>query len=140
MAYTVPTAANLKARFPAFAAVPDQTVTAAIERAQRQVDQSWTEGDYGEGIMLYAAHDMTLDGLGTGADAQANAQGLSGFRSIRSGSLSLERASGAGSGDSAGIESTSYGQRFARLRRQNRAGPRAAVSAPETWPNPYAFD
>ena len=41
MAYTVPTTTDLKARFPAFASVDDDVVTAALNDAARMVDESW---------------------------------------------------------------------------------------------------
>lgn len=121
MAYTAPTATELKAKYPAFAAVADDTVTLYIVDANRMVDETWTEGDYATAIMLAACHLMVLSGIGAGAEAQVNAQGLSGFQSIRSGSLSLSRGSASDSGgvpkDLAG---SVYGQQFYYLLKKNR--------------------
>lgn len=118
MSYTAPTAADLKARFPAFAAVADATVTAALTDATRQVDESWIEGDFATGRILYACHLMTMDGLGATTEAK-----LSGFTSLSIGPLKLDRASTAGV--SAGqLESTSFGVRFKELRRANCGGAR----------------
>jgi hypothetical protein len=123
MAYIVPTAADLKAAFPAFIAVPDDTVTFWIGRAGRIVDTSWTEGDYNFAQMLLAAHYMVEQGLGTGAEAQAAAAGASGFKVMRSGALSLERFDAAPGASGAGYSSTAYGRQFYELLMRNRGGP-----------------
>lgn len=129
MAYDLPTPAELKLHFPAFAAVDDTIVQYNIDAASRSVDQSWTEGDYTRAVELYACHLLTLAGFGTGADAESNAQGLSGFSMIRSGQLTLQRA--AASGNEAGgvpeqYSGSLYGRQFWWLMRQNR--PNAAVT------------
>lgn len=127
MAYNAPTAADLKAKYPAFANVPDATVALYITDAGRLVDASWTDGDYATGIMLYAAHLMTLSGLGAGAEAQVNAQGLAGFKSIRSGSLSLERGSTSGAdGVPSEFAGSQYGAQFFALLKRNK--PAVAVA------------
>lgn len=123
--YADASAADLKAAFPRFAAVADSTVESWLEQARRSVDQSWTQGDYAMGQMLLAAHYMTLEGLGTGAEAEAAAQGLGEFKTIRSGSLTLERFSGEGGSSAAGtLGSTGYGRRWRALAKANRGGPR----------------
>lgn len=128
--YTVPVAANLKAMFPAFASVPASTINAYIVRGNRMVDTTWTEGDFAYAIMLLACHYMVTAGLGTGAAAQAAAQGLEGFRVIRSASLTLERGGGSALGGASGVPEeyagSTYGQQFWALLRRNR--PRAAVA------------
>ena len=127
--YTDATAAELKAAFPRFAAVSDATVDFYLERARRQVDTNWTEGDYAYAQMLYACHTMTLAGLGTGAESESAANGTGEFKTIRSGSLTLERFDRDGNGDAQGeLGSTSYGRQFANLRRQNRGGARITPS------------
>lgn len=129
MAYDLPTPADLKLHFPAFAAVTDPVVQYNIDSAARSVDESWTEGDYTRAVELFACHLMTLAGLGTGADAQANAQGLAGFSMIRSGQLTLQRAVASGSSDD-GVppqySGSVYGRQFWWLMAQNR--PRATVT------------
>lgn len=147
MAYVLPTPASLKAHWPAFSAVPDETVQFNIYRAARSVDETWMEGDYTTAIELLACHYLTLAGLGTGTDAQANAQGLAGFTSIRSGSLSLQRAATSASGGGevpAQYSGSMYGQQFWWLMRQNRASaaiaayPAApAIPIPPGWPWPW---
>ena len=148
MAYTIPTPAALKAMYPAFAAVPDVTVQAHIDKAARSVDTSWTETDYSDAIMLLACHNMVLAGLGTGAEAQVNAQGMAGFTTIRSGNLTLQRAAtsqGGGSGGDAPQpwNGTQYGIEFYWLLRRNKP-PMAVASGPvqvgyvSGWPPLYS--
>lgn len=118
MPYTVPTTAEFKARFPAFAAVDDAVIGTAISEASSRVDTNWIDTDYQPAIFYLAAHNLTLDGLGTGAEAQVAAQGMMGFQSISSGQLSLTRGSGA-SASAGSYSSTSYGARFAQIMRRN---------------------
>jgi hypothetical protein len=123
MAWTAPTPADVKARFPAFAAVPDAAIQGALDEAALQVDETWvSEADFRLGRMLLAAHILTLDGLGTGAEAEAAGAGASGFKRMKSGQLELERFtaadSGAGSGDGL-LGTTSYGRRFLDLLKRN---------------------
>lgn len=126
MAYTLPTPAELKLHWPAFAAVDDTVVQYNIDRAARSVDSSWTEGDYTAAVELLACHYMTLAGLGTGTDAEMNAQGMAGFSMIRSGQLTLQRAATSG-GDSGAVPDqwagSTYGKQYYWLLRQNKAGP-----------------
>lgn len=124
MAYTDPTAADLKAAFPRFAAVADETVEFWLERARRKVDQSWTEGDYAMAQMLLACHYMTLNGLGTGTESEVNAAGLGDFKSVRSGSFSFTRKEGGDDADSGPMGSTSYGRQWQELAYANRGGAR----------------
>lgn len=117
MAYTAPTAADLKSRFPVFAPVADATITAALNDAARMVDETWTEDDFAPARMLYAAHLMTMDGLGKTTEAQ-----LQGFSKLSIGPLSLERA--AQDTQPGDLKSTSFGRRFIEMRRRNIGGPR----------------
>lgn len=124
MSYLVPTPGELVAAFPAFAGVEMARVQFWIDRALRVVDESWAEEDYDFALMLHAAHEMVLNGIGGGAEAEAAAAGASAFRSVRSGSLALERFE-AGGGASE-FEAMQYGRQFLPLLRRNRAGPRVA--------------
>ena len=122
MAWTAPTPADLKARFPAFAAVSDSVIQGALDEAALQVDETWVdEPNYRLGILLLAAHILTLDGQGAGAESEAAAAGASGFKRMRSGQLELERftAADAGGGDEGVVATTSYGRRFLDLLRRN---------------------
>lgn len=116
MPYVIPSASDLKARFPAFNTVADAAIETAISDASRQVDQTWCEGDYTTAIMLLAGHNLALDGHGSSREVQ-----LLGFKRVKVGPLELERASGSSS-EAGSLSSTSYGVRFAELRRLNFAG------------------
>ncbi|WP_300396423.1 DUF4054 domain-containing protein [Henriciella sp.] len=116
MAYTPADATTFKARFPAFAAVDDDVITAALGRARRVVDSSWLADDRQEAESLYAAHDLTMDGLGATREAQ-----LQGFHRLKLGSLELERESG-GSGASSTYNLTTYGKRFLAILKRNVPG------------------
>lgn len=119
MPVSVPTAEDLSARFPVFAAVPSGTLANALAEAATRVDDSWTPGDYPLGIMLYAAHVLTLDGFGTGAEAALGAAGAFGFGTLRSGTLHLERTPNS-SGSGSVLSDTTYGRRFLALLRVNQ--------------------
>ena len=114
MAWTPPTAAEFKARLPAFATVDDGVVEEAISEAGNAVDESWIdESEFVQGIRLHAAHTLTLDGHGSGADAKMARAGASGFKTMKSGTLTLEqfgKPNGADDGDT--LSTTFYGRRF----------------------------
>lgn len=135
--YTVPTPAAFVTQFPAFAAVDLAAIQAALTFAATKVDTTWTEGDYGRAIMLRAAHELTLDGHGSGTDATMSREGLSGFQKIKSASLEVTRFDHDNSG---GLSSTGYGKRFADLQRMNFAGPRLVPGAQRRPGSPYATD
>lgn len=104
MAYTLPTAAALKTRYPAFSAVADATVDVAIADAALRIDETWPENQYQPGIMELAAHFLSVQGLGSGTEAA-----LAGIKSLSVGSLSLTSASDGGMGS---YKSTSYGREY----------------------------
>ena len=123
MSHIVPTPGELIATLPAFAGVETARVQYWIDRAARVVDETWAAEDYELALMLHAAHEMVLNGFGAGADAEAAAAGASAFRSLRSGSLALERFDG---GEAGGFAATQYDRQLLPLLRRNRGGPRVA--------------
>ena len=122
------TAADLKALLPAFAAVDDATIDAWLTRAARVVDASWAEDDQAHAQILLAAHYMTLNGLGAGAEAELGAAGALGFKSMRSGALSLERGDASADKSMGEFGLTAYGRQFYPLLRANRGGARVTGS------------
>lgn len=120
MSFVIPAPADLVARFPAFASVPTSAVAGALAESAGRVDATWIEADAPIAAMLYAAHVLTLDGLGTGAEAAAAAAGALGFQSMRSGSLSLERRPPSGRDAGSLLQETTYGRRFLALLRVNQ--------------------
>ncbi len=132
MAYTTPTAEDVRARFPGKfedPGVTDLQIAYALGRATRAVDSSWTEGDYQEGLMLYAASFLTTQGLGVMPAGAA--EGLAGIRSVRSGALSIEFAGAQSAAQMDPALNTVYGRQFAALRVVNRGG--ARVTSPGTF-------
>lgn len=118
MVQSVPTSTDLTTRFPAFSGVDPVVLGRVLAEAAARIDTTWTAGDYPLGVMLYTAHVLTLDGLGTGAEAAMAAAGALGFESMQSGSLQLARAAGQ-EGRSA-LEQTTYGRRFLALLKVNK--------------------
>ncbi|MEP0316756.1 MAG: DUF4054 domain-containing protein [Hyphomonas sp.] len=116
MAYTAATATTLKARFPAFADVTDAVIEAALVRARRVVDDSWLADDRQEAEHLHAAHEMTMEGLGSTNEAQ-----LAGFKKLKLGTLELERDTSTANYD-APYGQTTFGQRFRDILRRNHPG------------------
>lgn len=141
--YTLPTVAWLKLMYPAFVTVPDAQVQAFIDRAGRTVTSAWDVDDYADGVLLLACHLMVLSGLGGGAEAQAYANGMSAYQSVRSGQLSLTKGSGAGSGAD-GVPSpwngSQYGVQFYWLAKRNVPGVAVALADTSAVPSAYAKD
>lgn len=124
MPYEMPTAAALKALYPAFDAVADATVDAHLANAAATgVDTSWLEADYQPAVSALAAHNLAM--LGLGAETKAQSMAREGVTSFRSGSYQAsfdgERAKASAGGE---YSATVYGQEYERLLRKNRGGPR----------------
>ena len=118
MTYTTPTAAELKARYPAFASVADATVDVWIADAEGPVGANWDDAERANGVILFAAHNMALIGLG-GAPA--------GVTSFKSGTFAVtvsDKLAGA-----SGIYATIYGRMYAELCRRLFGGARVVKTA-----------
>lgn len=141
MPYSVPTAAELKARFPEFATVADPIVTTFISAAANEIEPSqWIEKYYATAIIYLAAHYMWLyqqqllvqaqstGGVGGGGAGSEMQTYLSEMRwedfqvsfgsssTNKSGSSSWLQASG---GASPLYGKTMYGQLYIELRKRN---------------------
>ena len=111
MAYEAPTTSDLRTFFPAFEAVSDTAVEFALEEAASRAGDEWPDRERRLGVMLYAAHTLTMDGQGSSNEAQFGA-----FKRLKIGSLELEKAtSGADKATPGSLASTSYGVRFQAL-------------------------
>lgn len=117
MAYTKPTPSNLKTRYPAFAAVADDTVQYWLTDAERFVGETWREADYAPALMACAAHHMAQSGVVGGAGALP--QGVTNFKS---GTFSAQISEAQAA--KTGFETTRYGLELRALMRRNFAGPR----------------
>jgi hypothetical protein len=118
MAYTAPTAATIKVRFPEFAAVDDDVITSLISEAGRYVDETWIEGDYTLAVSLWVAHQLSCEGHGTSAASKLAAVGT--FQRIKSGDLEVSTGANSSGGNGGGVDSqyqrTNYGQRWLEMR------------------------
>lgn len=126
MAYAPPSKATFLAIFPAFTAVADEAYTYWSDRAGRvvngMVDCLGSDADHA--AMLITAHLLTLQGIGTGTEAEMAAQGATGFKSIKSGTISLERADNTSTAGMGEYGATSYGQQVYPMLKACVAGPR----------------
>lgn len=123
--YTVPTAVDLKMRFPAFANVSDATINYWITDALAIVTTCWGSSDFRPAIMELAAHNMVKAGVpGIVADKVSGvaARGVTNFKSA-SFSASFD-SSAAARLSGTGYGSTQYGADFAVRLRRNTGGPR----------------
>lgn len=122
MAYTPATPADLKARYAAFADTPDATLQYWLDDTETRIvlQADWTDPDGPVAQMLVAAHELTLQGVGTSAET---ANMPAGVTQMRSGSLSLsfdnEQARTMAQG---GWMATKYGAQFLDLLKRARGG------------------
>lgn len=126
MPYTAPPQDTFTGLFPAFAAVtPEQY---AFWSGQAVLVTEPLEGCLGGRMdlatMLATAHYLCEAGVGTGAESEMAAQGMAGFKSIKSGSLSLDRADSKSAADAGAWGATSYGLRLWPMLKACSAGPR----------------
>lgn len=125
MPYTPPERTEFIGIYPAFALVSPEAYAHWSTEAVRRI--AHFEDCLGEGMnsaaMLAIAHLLTKAGIGMGADAKVNAKGMGGFRSIRSGSLSLERSEDTASSQGGDWGTTSYGADLWPMIRACVAGP-----------------
>lgn len=142
MAYTAPTPADLRRRYPAFVGVSDDDIQYWLTDAELFVDQSWMEADYAPAIIAVAAHNMMaagVAGLPSSSLTSLLAKGVTQFKSgTFSGQFSDEAVKQALAG---GWKSTMPGQEYLLLLRRNKMG--AGVTdpgdAPSCWPYQPAY-
>lgn len=124
MAYDVPTAASLKALYPAFAAVADATIDAHLTRASTEAaDTSWPEAEYGPAVIDYAAHRMAL--LDIGAHGEVAGYVQAGVTGIKTGNFEArfnERTVGKASAGK--LDATPYGRAYQAALHRVKGGPR----------------
>jgi hypothetical protein len=123
MPYVLPTAAQFKARFPAFAEdYEDAYVDAILLEASASVDESWAEADYQPAIMYLTAHLIATDASGAHEEGEEIDTGGAGIASESFGPLSVSyaRESSSAAVSTSGYESTVYGRRFLALLRRNK--------------------
>lgn len=140
MPYATPSPDSFKLRFPEFDDLDDGRVSYWLaDASDTDVKQSDWEGKPGErAAMLYAAHNLAVQGAGASSDSDVPA----GVTALRSGALSLSfDAQHVRDVASGGYASTAYGKQFLALVRAYRGGIRVTGGvwqcvAPEAydWP------
>ena len=122
MAYTAPTVAEFKTRFPALVVgKSDDLIQMFLDEANRSVDTSWIEGDYKTAIMFLAAHNMSMEDASVGAGGGGTGSGVVSSESFGGMSISYDNSDSAND-DAAKSEwgGTEYGRRFYRLLKLNK--------------------
>lgn len=123
MALPVVTAAELKARYPVFATVPDALVDLVLGDGARAVSEDWIAADQKPAILAYAAHMLAAEGY------EARVVGVDGgevsvigpVETVKIGDAMVKLAtdkSGAGAGGGAAADdltSTAYGRYYLTL-------------------------
>jgi hypothetical protein len=122
MAYVTPTDADLTTRYPAFAAVDEDTIDYWLAEAA-SLCAGWSDDTRARGEMAHAAHRMAE--LGLGGQAGQVPAGVTGFRS---GDFAAQVSDSVAA--RTGYEATVYGREFRQLQRRNFAGPRLAGFCP----------
>lgn len=123
MAYTPPTLADFRTRFPVFASVPDPTVQAVLNEAIASVGETWVEKDRFPATLYLAAHLLASEGFG-GASAGGGGAAVTGAVKRRKvGDVETEYSgiarAASGTGALASYYLTIYGQRYVALLRMN---------------------
>lgn len=62
MAYTKPTAAEIKARFPEFTSVSDVLIGLVIDECEPQCGEDWLDRDRKPALMFLVAHKLAIQG------------------------------------------------------------------------------
>jgi len=130
MALAVPTAAEFKARYPAFANVGDALVALVITEATAFVHEGWIAAHQKPAIMCATAHLLAAEGYGGPAAATGSSYGaLAGpIREVQVGDVKTsfsDRAAGQSSQastDAGGFAATQYGRQFLKYVRINAPG------------------
>jgi len=138
MSYTEPVAADLKMRYPAFAAVDDATIDYWLTDAHRYVDQSWTEMDYAPALIAAAAHNMLKAPVAGIAGSDVAGFAAAGVTRFKSGTFDAQFSDEAVKVALAGgWASSPYGQDYLALLRRNV--PSMGVTAPGVVPCGYGY-
>ena len=116
MSVALVTSRGVRLKFPELADQSDAAIELAIEEAERQVDDTWTQGDIQLAIMYLAAHFLAVTVMTEGSGT---------FQVVQSetiGRLTTAYASIGIPRDPGELETTVYGRRFLDLARRNFSG------------------
>lgn len=122
MAYTPPTLAEFRTRFPEFGQVADAAISAVLAEAASEVGEAWIEADRKPATLYLTAHLLAVGGV-LNRDASGNrVAGPVTSKSVGGVSVSYANSSSSSSGSAGSISplsATIYGQRFLQLRRRS---------------------
>jgi hypothetical protein len=116
-----PLLGEFRLRYPEFASVSDQLVVYWMSKAVATVTECWGT-DYEDGIMLFAAHKVSISGALTVGPGRGELAGVTRFRSASMDIAISETVANAGA--KGGWSASSYGQEFQILLRRHCGGPR----------------
>ena len=132
MAYTAPTVASFKARYPEFADVPANRVVAVLEEVAYEVGELWPDEYRGAAALALVAHLLATGGALTTSDGMVSSLAPGAVVSQRAGDTEIKYSSSATSGSTSSgsttatsYERTAYGQRYLELR--SRSFPAVAI-------------
>jgi hypothetical protein len=111
-----PTAADIKARYPELATIPDATVNVAIEDAVPWFSECRWGAFYAQGFAAFVAHMLTVDKAAAAGGGSSGAAGPVSQKSVGDVSVSYATPSDVTSGDAYYMR-TAYGQRYLQLRK-----------------------
>jgi hypothetical protein len=126
MSYAAPDKTTFTGLFPGFAAVTDEQYAFWSAQAVLVTEpmQDCLADRMDLATMLATAHYLTESGIGTGAESEVAAQGMAGFKSIRSGSITLDRGDAKAASDAGAWGTSSYGLRLYPMLKACLSGPR----------------
>lgn len=127
---------------PQFSLVPDATVQQYLDLAAMWVGDSFPAEWADTALAAMACHLMTLDGLGTGAEAESFLSGAAQYQSVKTGNVTLTRYQSQASGQTFNdwLGSTTCGRFLWQLMRRLFAGPRVAMGGIQCGQSGYAKD
>lgn len=124
-----PLLAEFRIRYPAFAAVADETVQYWLTDSERMITSDWFEADQAPAMCALAAHNLAMSGYGTTGGAVGNLAEM-GVTSFKSASMSVNFSDGViAASAGGGYASTKYGTEFMTYLRRNRGGARLVTCA-----------
>lgn len=126
MAWTPPSVADLKARFPIFANVDETTLQLILNEAIAEVGVEWIEQDRAPAALYLSAHLLAGEGLAGATGTGGGGAAITGaVKKRKVGDVEVEFAGVASTGGGSGgwgaspYDSTIYGQRYLLLLRRN---------------------
>lgn len=116
MTVILPTALNIKLKFPEFASVADATIEFAIEEAALEVDDTWIPKQATLAVMYLAGHHLmvSVSRSESGSGQRIKSESMDG--------MSITYDTDTTIPDSGDYDTTSYGKRYLELLGGNVAG------------------